>query len=684
MPTSPFTALDRLCIDTIRTLAIDMVEKANSGHPGMPLGAAPMAYVLWQRHLRFDPRAPDWADRDRFVLSAGHASALLYALLHLFGYDLPLEVLKRFRQWGSKTPGHPEHGLAPGVEATTGPLGQGSANAAGMAIAERRLAALFNRPGLEVVDHTTFAIVSDGDLMEGVSAEAGSLAGHLGLGKLVYLYDANDVTLDGPAAMHFSEDVGKRYEAYGWHVQTVQDGDHDLDAIDRALENARRETARPSLVVVRTTIGFGSPGKAGKSAAHGSPLGKDEVAKTKQALGWKEPGEFAIPSQAAAHCRAAAERGALEHRRWRERFEAWSREVPELAGQWKRAWSSDLPAGWDAAAPKFEPGTKSATRSAGGKALNAFAARIPWLLGGDADLGGSTKTVLEKERDFDGRTGAGRNIRYGVREHAMGAIANGIAYHGGLRTFTATFFVFSDYMRPAIRLAAMNHLPVTFVFTHDSIGLGEDGPTHQPIEHLASLRALPNLLVVRPCDASETVEAWKLVLQETRRPLVLVLSRQDLPVLDRVQLAAADGLARGAYVLSEPKSLETQAILLATGAEVHLALAAQIELARAEIGVRVVSMPCWELFEEQDAEWRERVLPQRITARVSIEAGSRFGWERWIGPSGVAIGLDRFGASAPAEDLFRELGFTSERIVRTVRELLAGAVPSLAAQSNAR
>ena len=670
MPTTQFTALDHLCIDTIRTLAIDAVEKANSGHPGLPLGAAPMAYVLWQRHLRFDPRDPAWPDRDRFVLSAGHGSALLYALLHLYGYDLPLEELKHFRQWGSRTPGHPEHGLAPGVEATTGPLGQGSANAVGMAIAERKLAALFNRPGFDVVDHTTWALVSDGDLMEGVSAEAGSLAGHLELGKLVYLYDANDVTLDGPASMHFSEDAGKRYEAYGWHVQTVRDGDHDLEGIDRAITAAKEERARPSLVIVKTTIGFGSPNKAGKSSVHGSPLGKEELLLTKKALGWKETGEFVVPTEAQKGFRQAAERGRSARREWSERFEAWSREVPELSQQWQRAWSNALPAGWDSGAPTFDPAKKVATRSAGGKVLNAFAAKIPWLFGGDADLGGSTKTVLEKDADFDGRTGEGRNLHYGVREHAMGAIANGIAYHGGLRSYTATFFVFSDYMRPAIRLAAMNHLPVTFVFTHDSIGLGEDGPTHQPVEHLASLRAMPNLLVVRPCDATETAAAWKLALEETKRPVALVLSRQDLPVLDRTKLAPADQLRRGAYVLSDAGSLETRAILVATGSEVQLALAAQAELARAGIGARVVSMPCWELFEEQDQAWRERVLPPDIGARVSIEAGSTFGWERWIGRSGIAIGLERFGASAPAEVIFRELGFTSEHVVRAVKSLL--------------
>ncbi len=671
---SQATALDLLCINTLRTLSIDAVERANSGHPGLPLGAAPMAYALWQRHLRFDPRDPKWVDRDRFVLSAGHGSMLLYSLLHLYGFDLPLEELRNFRQWGSRTPGHPEFGMTAGVEATTGPLGQGAANAVGMALAERFLARLFNRPGFELVDHHTYALVSDGDLMEGVSAEAGSLAGHLGLGKLVYLYDSNGVSLDGPCSMHFTEDVGKRYEAYGWQVLHVEHGDDDLEALERALESARSETARPSLVIVRTTIGFGSPNKAGSSAAHGSPLGREEVALTKEALGWAGTGEFQIPAEALEHFRGASARGAELHHRWNTRFQEYASAHPELAAQWKRAWSGELLAGWDAEAPKFPSDKKVATRTAGGKALNAFAGRIPWLFGGDADLGGSTKTVLEKEASFDGRTGAGRNVHFGVREHAMGGIANGIAYHGGARPYTATFFVFSDYMRPAIRLAALNHLPVVFVFTHDSIGLGEDGPTHQPVEHLTSLRAMPNLLVVRPSDASETVEAWKLALRETRRPVALVLSRQDLPVLDRARLGPAESLRRGAYVLSDPHEAPLRAILIATGSEVALALQAQKELAAQMIGARVVAMPCWELFEEQEEAWREAVLPPEITARVSIEAGATLGWSRWIGERGVAIGLDRYGGSAPAATLYDRLGFGVERVVRTVRTLLGSEV----------
>src|SRR5262245_14485112 len=662
--------LDLLCINTLRTLSIDAVERANSGHPGLPLGAAPMAYTLWQGHLKFDARDPKWADRDRFVLSAGHGSMLLYSLLYAYGFELPLRELESFRQWGSRTPGHPEYGMTPGVEATTGPLGQGSANAVGMALSERALAAHFNRPGFEIVDHHTYALVSDGDLMEGLSHEAASLAGHLKLGKLIYLYDSNDVSLDGPLSLSFSEDVARRYEAYGWQVLVVQDGNHDVLAIDRALRAAQQERARPSLIVVRTTIGFGSPKKAGTAAAHGAPLGKEELAATKRQLGWEAPGDFTVPEEARQHFAKASERGTAAHAAWDQLFAAYTWSHPELAAEWKRAVAGELPPGWEASAPKFEAGAKIATRSAGGKVLNAFAARLPLLLGGDADLGGSTKTVIDKGGSFEGQGGTGRNVHFGVREHAMGAIANGIAYHGGLRTFTATFFVFSDYMRPAIRLAAMNHLPVVFVFTHDSIGLGEDGPTHQPIEHLASLRAVPNLLVIRPADATETAEAWRIALASTKRPTALVLSRQDLPVLDRALMPSARNVERGAYVLADPPAGAPRAVLIASGSEVSLALEVQTALTGMDIGVRVVSMPCWELFEEQDEAYRASVLPPELTARVSIEAGATFGWTRWIGERGVAIGLDRFGASAPANVLFDKLGFSVERIVRAVRGLV--------------
>jgi transketolase len=659
-------ALDRLCIDTIRTLSIDAVEKANSGHPGLPLGAAPMAYVLWQRHLRHDPRDPAWPDRDRFVLSAGHGSMLLYALLHLYGYDLPLEEIRRFRQWGSRTPGHPEFGLTPGVEATTGPLGQGSANAVGMAIAERFLANRYNRPGHTIVDHFTYALVSDGDLMEGISAEAASLAGHLGLGKLVYLYDSNDVSLDGPCSMTFTEDVARRYESYGWHVETVAQGNTDLAALDRALAAARAETRRPSIVIVKTTLGYGSPKKAGTAAAHGSPLGADEVQATKTALGWKAEGDFQVPTEARVHFRGSVDAHQAAHRAWNERFQGWARAFPDLAREFEQARAGELPAGWEAAAPRFEPGTKLATRASAGKVLNALAAKIPWLLGGDADLGGSTNTVLQGGGDFDGATGAGRNLHYGVREHAMGAIANGIAYHGGARSFTATFFVFSDYMRPAIRLAAMNHLPVTFVFTHDSIGLGEDGPTHQPVEHLAALRAMPNLLVLRPADTVETAECWQVALANRNGPSVIALTRQALPTL-RTQHIDANLSARGGYVLM-PADGDRKVTLIATGSEVSIAVDARTKLQAEGIGTAIVSLPCWELFDRQPPAYRDDVLAGGV--RIGIEAAGSFGWERYLGADGCFIGMTGFGASAPAGDLYKHFGITADAVVAAARKRL--------------
>jgi transketolase len=663
--------IDQLSINTIRTLAIDAVQNANSGHPGLPLGAAPMAYVLWQRHLRHNPKDPHWPDRDRFVLSAGHGSMLLYALLHLTGYDLTLEDIKAFRQWDSRTPGHPEMRLTPGVEATTGPLGQGTANAVGMAIAERMLAHRFNRPGHTIVDHRTYAIVSDGDLMEGISSEAASLAGHLKLGKLIYLYDCNYVSLDGPTSLAFStEDVAARYAAYGWHVSRVDKGDTDIEAIDAAIKAAEAETARPSLILIQTTIGYGSPHKQGTSAAHGSPLGVEEVALTKKALGWDPERFFYIPDVAGTHLREAVERGQRGQAQWEERFNAYAKAFPEMAAEWKQAQRGELPKGWDADLPTWKPGDSVATRSAGGKALNALAAHVPWLIGGDADLSGSTDTSLKDAGSFDGQTGAGRNLHFGVREHTMGAIANGIAYHGGLRPFVATFFVFSDYMRPAVRLAALNELPVIFVWTHDSVGLGEDGPTHQPVEHLMSLRALPQLHVLRPGDAVETAEAWRWALTHREGPVAFVLTRQKLPVLDRRRLGSAAGVARGAYVLADPDGGAPQAIIIATGSEVPVALAARDLLAEEGVRARVVSMPCWESFEAQSAEYREAVLPAAVKARVSVEAGVTFGWSRWVGDAGVAIGIDRFGASAPGETNMEKFGFTADNVARTVRRLL--------------
>jgi transketolase len=668
-------SLELRSINTIRTLAIDAVQKANSGHPGLPLGAAPMAYALWQRHLRHNPRNPHWPDRDRFVLSAGHGSMLLYCLLYLTGYDLTLDDLKAFRQWGSRTPGHPEMHLTPGVEATTGPLGQGTGNAIGMAIAERALAHRFNRPGHVIVDHRTYAIVSDGDMMEGVSGEASSLAGHLRLGKLIFLYDSNGVSLDGPTTLAFSrEDVGARYAAYGWQVLHVDDGDTDVDAIDAAIREAESDMTRPSMIVVRTTIGYGSPHKHGTSEAHGSPLGVDEVKLTKQALGFDPEKSFFVPDDALAHFREAVARGAETEAAWTRRFEAYAKVEPELAAEFRRTLAGDLPEGWNRDLPTFGPTDAQATRQASGKALNALAKRVPEIIGGDADLSVSTSTALKDVGSFDGQTGAGRNLHFGVREHAMGAITNGIMYHRGLRPFAATFFTFSDYMRPAVRLAALNGLPVVFVWTHDSIGLGEDGPTHQPIEHLMSLRAMPNLAVVRPADANETVEAWRWALTQRTRPVALVLSRQKLPVFERgAGFGQARELMRGAYVLADAPGGTPDVILIATGSEVAVAVAARDELARSGVGARVVSMPCWEAFLEQDDAYRDDVLPPAVAARVSVEAGVTFGWERWIGAHGIAIGVDRYGASAPGEIVLREYGFTAAHVADAARESLARA-----------
>jgi transketolase len=660
-----------LAINTIRTLAIDAVQKANSGHPGLPMGAAPMAYVLWHKYLKHNPRNPKWPDRDRFVLSAGHGSMLWYALLHLTGYDLTLDDLKAFRQWQSRTPGHPESFMTPGVEATTGPLGQGTGNAVGMAIAERFLAARFNKPGQTIVDHHTYALVSDGDLMEGISHEVASLAGHLKLGKLTYLYDDNKISLDGPTSMSFSEDVGKRFEAYGWHVQRVEKGDTDLDAIDRALAAARAETGRPSIILVRTTIAFGSPNKAGTSEAHGSPLGPEEVKLTKKALGFDPDKQFYLPDEALAHFRTAVDLGAKAESEWHQRFEAWSAAHPDLAAEWRIAQSGELPPGWESALPTFTPKDEMATRISGGKVLVALAKKIPWLLGGDADLSVSTKTGLSGMGDFDGQTGTGRNLHFGVREHGMGAIANGLSYHGGVRPFTATFFTFSDYERPALRLAALSHLPVVFVFTHDSVGLGEDGPTHQPVEHLAALRAMPNMWVIRPGDANETSEAWRLALERKDGPACIVLSRQDVPTFDRTKTGPASGVQKGGYVLSDAPGGTPQVVLIATGSELSLAVQGQEKLAGLGVRARVVSLPCWEVFARQSREYRDEVLPPSLTARVSIEAGATFGWQRWVGDRGACIGLDRYGASAPYKTILKELGFTADNVVKIVQSLLA-------------
>jgi transketolase len=663
--------LTQLSINTIRLLSVDAVQKANAGHPGLPMGAAPMTYVLWQKHLRHNPKNPKWPDRDRFVLSAGHGSMLLYSMLHLTGYDLALDELKAFRQWGSRAPGHPESFCTPGVEATTGPLGQGAANAVGMAMAERFLAGRYNRPGQTIVDHMSYALVGDGDMMEGITHEAAALAGHLKLGKLVWLYDDNKISLDGPTSLHFSEDVAKRFEAYGWHVQKVANGDTDVDAIDSALAAAKKDP-RPSLIMVRTTIGYGSPHKGGTCEAHGAPLGPDEVKATKVALGWDPEKQFHIPAEAQAHLSSSVDRGARAEADWQKTFDVWAAANPELANEWRTALRGDLPADWDAAIPTFTVKDEPATRVSGGKILAGIAAKVPWFLGGDADLSCSTMTALPGLGDFSGETGLGRNIHYGVREHAMGAIANGMAYHGGVRSFTATFFVFSDYERPAIRVAALSKLPVIFVFTHDSIGVGEDGPTHQPIEQLVALRAIPNLWVMRPADANEAAQCYRLAMRRNDGPVAIILTRQKVPTFDRAKYGPVAGVSRGGYVLSEAAGGPPQVVLIATGSEVATAISAQDKLAEQGIRARVVSMPSWELFVDQTQEYRDSVIPRDVPARVSMEAGTTLGWHRWVGDRGVAMGLDRFGASGPGGVLIKQFGLTVDNMVRTATGLVKG------------
>lgn len=651
--------LETNAINTIRFLSIDAIEKANSGHPGLPMGAAPMAFALWQNHLTFCSQEPKWTNRDRFVLSAGHGSMLLYSLLHLYGYDLSIKDIQEFRQFDSKTPGHPECFMTPGVETTTGPLGQGTANAVGLAMAERFLANRFNRPNFQLVDHYTYALVSDGDLMEGVAHEAAALAGHLGLGKLIYLYDANDVTLDGPAELAFTEDIEKRYESYGWHVQTVTNGDDGVDEISQSIARAK-ETAQPSLIVVKTTIGFGSPNKGGKSSSHGSPLGTEEVKATREALGWNYA-PFVVPDEVGPVFEQAIARGQKARDHWQVLWNGYSKQHPELAKEFETCSAGKLPHGWADSLPMWNAGEKIATRSAAGKVQNVIAGKVPWLLGGDADLGCSTKTLIDGAEDFAG-SGAGRNIRFGVREHAMASICNGLHSHGGIRPYAATFFVFSDYMRPAVRIAAMNGQPVVYIWTHDSIGLGEDGPTHQPVEQLMSLRVIPNLHVVRPADANEAQGAWRYAMERSDGPVALVLSRQNLPVLPG---SISDEVFRGAYVVQKEQG-ELKAILIATGSEVSLAC----DAAGALPGVRVVSMPCWEAFEAQNQAYQESILPRGIDARISIEAGATLGWQKWVGQNGATIGLDRFGASAPGPEVYAKLGFTVERIQEALGQFL--------------
>ncbi len=665
--------LNALCVNTIRMLSADAVQQAKSGHPGGPMGMASMAYVLWTRFLRHNPADPAWPDRDRFVLSAGHASMLLYSLLHLTGYDLSLEEIKQFRQWGSRTPGHPEVGVTPGVEVTTGPLGQGFANGVGMAIAERKLAARFNRPGHTIVDHYCYGIVGDGDLQEGVSSEAASLAGHLQLGKLIYLYDSNGIQIEGSTSLAFTEDVATRFRAYGWDVQRVEDG-NDLAQIEEAIRRARGVTDKPSLIIVPTTIAYGSPHKAGSASAHGEPLGKDEVRATKEALGWPLAPDFYIPKPALDCFRQALVEGRRLQDDWQSRFDAYAAAHPEEAAIWKRRMAGELPQDWDADLPNFQPDDGPlATRVASGKALNSLFHRVEELVGGSADLAPSNQTYLKDQSDLRPGSYAGPNIRFGVREHAMGAIANGLALHGGFIPYTATFLTFSDYMRPAIRLAALSHLRVIFVFSHDSIGLGEDGPTHQPVEQLAALRAIPELILLRPADANETVEAWKVAIQR-HGPTAIVLSRQALPIVDRTVAGPASGLERGAYVLSEAPSGSPDLLLIATGSEVAVALSAQERLIALGIQTRVVSMPSWKLFDRQPKQYRDTILPPSVRARIAIEAGVSLGWDRYVGEGGLVIGLDHFGASAPAPVLFEQFGFTPKNVVASALELLGKAV----------
>ncbi|MGP3789558.1 transketolase [Pseudomonas sp. B392_1p] len=676
--------LDQRCINTLRFLSVDMVQHANSGHPGLPLGAAPMAYVLWMRWLRFNPANPQWLGRDRFVLSAGHGSALLYSLLHLTGYDLPLDELKRFRQWGSKAPGHPERGHTPGVEITTGPLGQGLANAVGMAIGEAHLAACYNRPGHTLIDHRTFALVSDGDLMEGVASEAASLAGHLRLGKLCCLYDDNEVTLAAGADICFSEDRAARFAAYGWHTQVVEDG-NDLHALDAALHAAHAQDTRPSLILVRSHIGFGSP-LQDSYQAHGSPLGADNVRQTKQRLGWPLDPEFLIPPEVQAQFHLAGLRGADDEAAWNQRLVNYRQAFPALAEELEQRLEGELPSGWDADIPVFPADANGlASREASGQVMNAIAPHLPVLFGGSADLNPSTKTVLKGQGDFNsaltlgkdeqgssggGWSHAGRNLHVGVREHAMGAIANGLAAHGGFIPYGATFLIFSDYMRPPMRLAALMGLHVVQVFTHDSLALGEDGPTHQPVEQLANLRAVPNLTVIRPADANETAIAWRIALETRHRPVALMLSRQELPTLDRSRYASAEGVRHGAYVVSEPAGGNPQLILIASGSEVALILEAAERLQAEGIAVRCVSMPSWELFESLPQVKRDAVLPPTVKARLAVELGVSQGWERYTGSEGAMLGVERFGASAPGPVLQREYGFTVENVCARARKLL--------------
>lgn len=648
-------------INTIRTLSIDAIQKANSGHPGLPMGAAPMAYVLWKNHLKIDPKNSLWDNRDRFILSAGHGSMLLYSLLHLSGFDLSMDDIKNFRQWGSKTPGHPEFGMTDGVETTTGPLGQGIGYGVGMAIAEKMLAARFNKPNYEIFDHYTFVLTGDGCLMEGISAEAASLAGHLKLGKLIYLYDSNDISLDGPTDLTFTEDVAKKYESYGFQVLTVKDGDNDINSIDAAITEAKKELSKPTLIIIKTTIGFGSPNKSGKADSHGAPLGKDEVALVKEGFGVDPEKHFFVEDDIYADFASIAKRGEKARTEWEAMFEKYCMEYPELGTLYKKMKNLEVPASIDDILPVFEPNSKIATRSANGKILAALAQNVPWLIGGDADLSCSTKTVIGKEKWLTADDFSGRNIHFGVREHAMGSIANGISYYGFFKPFTATFFSFVDYMRPALRLASLSKLDTLFVFTHDSLAVGEDGPTHQPVEQLASIRCIPGLTVIRPADANETSVAWKYILENRNTPTALVLTRQDVPVIERTAYADSKEALKGGYAIKDCENPDL--ILIATGSEVHIALSAAETLEKMGKNAKVINMFSFEIFEKQSKEYREKVLPPNLKKRIVIEAGTSFGWHKYATDEGIIISVDRFGESAPGNIVLQKFGFSAENIV---------------------
>ena len=665
----PLNDIQKNSINAIRMLSADGVQQANSGHPGLPMGTAAMAYTIWMRHLQHNPKNPQWANRDRFILSGGHGSMLLYSLLYLTGYDLPLDELKNFRQWGSLTPGHPEYGLTPGVEVTTGPLGQGFANGVGMAIAEAHLAAQFNKSGHEIIDHYTYAIVTDGDLMEGLTAEAASWAGHLKLGKLIYLYDDNRISIDGSTDLSFTENRAARFEAYGWHVQKIADG-NNVEAVDAAIQNAKADP-RPSIIICRTQIGYGAPNKQGTSSAHGEPLGEAELAAAKENLGWPIEPRFYVPADVLDHFRGTVARGSAQEAAWNKEFTAYQVEYPDLASELVRRLKGELPADWESAVPVFPADAKGlATRAASGKALNALAKAIPELIGGSADLAPSNKTWLEGEVAFQNDSPEGRNFHFGVREHAMGAAVNGMALHGGVIPYGATFLVFSDYMRSTIRLSALSHLGSIWVFTHDSIGVGEDGPTHQPVEHVTALRLIPNLVTLRPGDANETAQAWKIAIERRGAPTALALSRQNVPTLDRSKFAPAEGVQKGAYVLADLGNKAPEIILMASGTELGLMVPAGEQLAAEGLGVRLVSFPSWELFQAQGQAYIQEVLPPEISARVAVEAGVSIGWERWVGDRGIILGVDRFGASAPAARVYQEFGLTVEKVAAAAKALL--------------